>query len=313
MKTRSKNAKKARQIAVKTGADKKSENICRYPHAFRVFSFEATTRHVAEIIGYSKNQFTNHNQVRRENEMKNSKMMLFATAIMLCLAATVMAQPPGGERGERGERGRPGGERGGERGGPGGERGRGGPGGDPGRMMQMMPVLKALDADQDGVISKAEINNAASALATLDKNGDGELDAEELRPDFAAMRGGRGGERGRGGPGGEAGRGGPGGGPGGKGGGAEEFIKRIMSQDTDDDGKISKDEAPERMSAMFDRLDGNSDGFVDKAELKEMASRMGGRGGRGGEGGARRERPGRGGEGGGGGQRPKRPESDDDA
>jgi Ca2+-binding EF-hand superfamily protein len=51
-----------------------------------------------------------------------------------------------------------------------------------GRMMQMMPVLAALDANKDGVISKSEINNAAAALRKLDKNGDGELDAEEMRP-----------------------------------------------------------------------------------------------------------------------------------
>ena len=47
--------------------------------------------------------------------MKNTKMMIFAVAITMCLAATVMAQPPGGQRG--GERGQRGGERGGEKGG----------------------------------------------------------------------------------------------------------------------------------------------------------------------------------------------------
>ena len=213
--------------------------------------------------------------------MKNSKMMLFATTIMLCLAATVMAQPPGGERGGPG--------------GPGGERGPGGPGVDPGRMMRWLPVMKALDADQDGVISKAEISNAAVALATLDKNGDGELDADELRPDFSAMRGGRGGEGGRHGRRGESG------------GGSNEFMKRMMSRDANDDGKLSKDEAPQRMVVPFDRIDSNGDGFIDEAELKEMASRRGGRGRERGAGG----RPGRGGDGGGGGQRPKRPTSDD--
>jgi uncharacterized membrane protein len=51
--------------------------------------------------------------------------------------------------------------------------------------------------------------------------------------------------------------------------------------DQDGDGKVSKDEAPEPMQNFFDRIDGNGDGFIDKAEANEMRSRMprGGRGG----------------------------------
>lgn len=212
--------------------------------------------------------------------MKNTKMMIFAVAITMCLAATVMAQPPGGQRG--GERG----QRGGERGGPGGQRG----GGDMGRMMQMMPVLAALDADKDGVISKSEINNAAAALRKLDKNGDGELDAEEMRPSRPE------GGRSRGG----APEGGPGGERGGRSAGAGGMMDRIMSQDKNQDGKLSKDEVDERMLPMFDRLDANSDGSIDKSEIEAAAARMGGgRGGRGGPGGNQ-----------GGGQRPQRPSFD---
>lgn len=61
----------------------------------------------------------------------------------------------------------------------------GGPGG-PGRFH---PVLRALDADQDGEISAAEIPNAAAALRTLDTNADGSLSAEELRPAHPGRRG----------------------------------------------------------------------------------------------------------------------------
>jgi Ca2+-binding EF-hand superfamily protein len=43
----------------------------------------------------------------------------------------------------------------------------------------MMPVLMALDTDQDGIISAREIAHAATALLTLDKNGDNKLSAEE--------------------------------------------------------------------------------------------------------------------------------------
>jgi collagen type III alpha len=54
-----------------------------------------------------------------------------------------------------------------------------------------------------------------------------------------------------------------------------------MQMDQDGDGKVSKDEAPEQMQNFFDRLDGNADGFIDKAEADEMRRRFG-RGGRGG-------------------------------
>lgn len=50
---------------------------------------------------------------------------------------------------------------------------------------RLMLVLGVLDADQDNVISAAEMENAASALWKLDKNHDGKLTAEEcgLKPD----------------------------------------------------------------------------------------------------------------------------------
>ncbi|MFM8583584.1 MAG: hypothetical protein ACKOFW_19140, partial [Planctomycetaceae bacterium] len=67
-------------------------------------------------------------------------------------------------------------------GGPGGPGpdGPGGPG--PGQMLRMLPLMKSLDANGDGVISAEEIENAAAALKKLDKNGDGKLSDEELRP-----------------------------------------------------------------------------------------------------------------------------------
>jgi hypothetical protein len=44
------------------------------------------------------------------------------------------------------------------------------------------PIVRALDANKDGVISAAEIANAPKALLTLDKNGDGKLSVDEIRP-----------------------------------------------------------------------------------------------------------------------------------
>jgi hypothetical protein len=50
------------------------------------------------------------------------------------------------------------------------------------RFMRFHPALAALDADHDGEISAIEIEHAARALLTLDKNGDGQLTLDELLP-----------------------------------------------------------------------------------------------------------------------------------
>ena len=123
------------------------------------------------------------------------------------------AGEPSRERGQGAERRqRPSGasrERGSQSGGRGGQ---GGPGG----FMRMFPVMSALDSDGNGEISPEEIKGAVAALKKLDKNKDGKLTEDELRPNFGG-RGGASGQRpsrggeGRGGqrpPGGGEGRGG---------------------------------------------------------------------------------------------------------
>jgi len=90
----------------------------------------------------------------------------------------------------------PGGPNGGPGGGPNG--GPGGPGG--GRPRMASPLMEALDTNRDGTLDADEIKNAAVALLKLDKNGDGKLTQEELRP--ARPQGGRG----PGGPGGPEGQ-----------------------------------------------------------------------------------------------------------
>ncbi|MGC3957240.1 MAG: EF-hand domain-containing protein [Verrucomicrobiota bacterium] len=94
-----------------------------------------------------------------------TKVILSALALsastFLLLAEDSSTRPAGGPRPPRGEEG-------------------GGPGG-PGHRPPP-PVIVVLDANHDGVIDAAEIANASQALLTLDKDGDGQLTREELRP-----------------------------------------------------------------------------------------------------------------------------------
>lgn len=113
-----------------------------------------------------------------------STSILFALA--LAFAGDALAQapdgpPPGGGPGPRGPRRdnqQPGGKP--EAGQPPRD-GQGGPGG-PGGNRPVPPIIAALDADHDGIISAAEIANASVALKALDKNGDGQLTMDEIRP-----------------------------------------------------------------------------------------------------------------------------------
>lgn len=66
---------------------------------------------------------------------------------------------------------------------------------------------------------------------------------------------------------------------------ADRFIERMMSYDENEDGKLSKDELPERLAErMFDRLDADGDGLLDDNEMKAFATQRteagAGRGGR---------------------------------
>ena len=103
----------------------------------------------------------------------------------------------GGSRPEGGGGFRPDGGQGGGR--PGGGQGGGfRPGGGGGDFLKRLPLYVALDANQDGEIDAEEIANASKSLASLDKNADGKLTEDELRPPFAgggARPGGGGGQR----------------------------------------------------------------------------------------------------------------------
>lgn len=64
----------------------------------------------------------------------------------------------------------------------------------------------------------------------------------------------------------------------------QQFIDRLMQSDANGDGKLSRAEVPPQFAERnFDRLDTNTDGFLDRAELQAGTGNM--RGGPGGGGG----------------------------
>ena len=54
----------------------------------------------------------------------------------------------------------------------------------------------------------------------------------------------------------------------------DDLVERLMAFDKNGDGKVSKDELPERMHALFDEGDTNRDGFLDAAEIQRLAARQ---------------------------------------
>ena len=178
--------------------------------------------------------------------------MKFSAAIFLTLitGAGVMAQPPEGFGGR-------------------------GPGG----FARFSPIFQSLDTDEDGELSKSEIKNAAKALRKLDKNKDGQLTMDEVRPNFGP----------NGGPEGRR-RGGPEGGTAPQASDSDAMVKNLVAFDKNGDGKLSKDELPERMQGMFERGDTNKDGFLTPDEIRVMAAAQQGQDG-GGQGPGRRMDP----------------------
>lgn len=126
------------------------------------------------------------------------------------------------------------------------------PGG-PMAMLSMLPLMKALDADQDGSLSASEIANASKTLMQLDKNGDGTISPDEMRPDPSTMQGGMAG----------AGPNGP------------MMGKLFEARDKNGDGKLSGDEIPERIQDKMKVIDKDGDGSITKAEFASAAARMG--------------------------------------
>ncbi len=213
--------------------------------------------------------------------MKTLKKLLLPAILISALSTFAVAQDEKGKDGEKGKGRPPGAAKGPDRGGR-----------PPGGALMMLPVHAALDADKNGEISADEIGQASEVLGKLDKNKDGKLTEDELRPDFSRMRQG-GGDR----PTGDRPQ---------TGGGS--MAERLKEMDKNSNGKIEAEEIPEeRRERMLEFLDKNGDNAIDKAELEAMAQRF--RDGQGGKGKGGEAGKGRGGApaGGGEGVKPKRP------
>ena len=124
----------------------------------------------------------------------------------------------------------------------------GGPGGrGPGAMVDRM---MSWDANEDGIITRDEApERMRDRFDSIDANGDGMLETEELENMLPP------------------GRGAPGG-------GGLDPAERLRQFDADGDGRITRDELPDRMERMVDHFDTNGDDVIDAAELEAMTERM---------------------------------------
>ena len=114
-------------------------------------------------------------------------------------------------------------------------------------------LFQMLDANGDRRLSEAELADAPRLLEKLDRDGDGAISIDELAPD----------------------RPGNGNGPNPKAGRPRfDLVAGVLKRfDTDDDGKISKEEAPEAIKRRFSRIDRDRNDVLDKGELARHFSR----------------------------------------
>lgn len=177
---------------------------------------------------------------------------------LLCLADEAAAQrrrpvPPSQESPESASPAAPRAPqgRGGRRGGMGQSPAAGGHG--HGSGTRPSPLFAALDKNQDGQISAAELRMAAAVIQQLDANKDGQLSLAECAP----ARGGHG-------------HGGAAIDPQAE---AKENVTTLMAFDKNKDGALTAAELPERLQNIIERADTDSDGKATQAELSAMAQK----------------------------------------
>lgn len=134
-----------------------------------------------------------------------------------------------------------------------GGRSQAGPGSGQGRPMRGQRLdpermFERLDSNGDGTITADEVPQDAQRILQLDRDGDGVITREEISQ---GLPGGRLGQ-----PRGMA--------PGGPGERAERMFEEL---DSNGDGRVTKDEVPDRMEQFLERFDRNGDGMVTEDEV----------------------------------------------
>jgi Ca2+-binding EF-hand superfamily protein len=107
-------------------------------------------------------------------------------------------------------------------------------------------LFKRADADHDGVVSRDEYQAARGAkFDELDRSDDGYL----TDADFPRLSRGHGAR-------------------------ADKAREMLQKPDSDQDGRVSREEYSNAGSPIFDLADANEDGVVDKPELRQAAERL---------------------------------------
>ena len=55
---------------------------------------------------------------------------------------------------------------------------------------------------------------------------------------------------------------------------ADDLVRHVMTFDKDGDGKVTREELPERMHRLIELGDTNNDGALDRDELKQLAEKL---------------------------------------